>query len=177
MRELYVSPSSRSVSPGAPTRTCRFAPAFLACRKQPDRDRLIIDARPGNSIQGLEPAWLATLASAANLTSFELGPDEELWVAGADIKDFYHNFLISGDRSRLYRFVGTFAPSEVSHLKAFLSSFGAAPSRRHSTPWPWAMRAASRSARARMSGCCCQRTSCLLVACSHFEVGHGSGGR
>ena len=92
---------------------------LFAVPKSLERDRLIIDARPGNMTQATDADWLATMATANNLLSLELLPEEDLWITGADVRDYYHNFLISQDRSYLYRFVGTYAPRELSHFRCF----------------------------------------------------------
>ncbi|OLP79985.1 hypothetical protein AK812_SmicGene39667 [Symbiodinium microadriaticum] len=91
--------------------------------KSSDRDRLIVDARPGNLVQLGDNRWLALMPTAAYLLGLELMPEEALWASGTDLRDFYHNFLITPGRARFYRFVGTFCPKDLSSLKCFRPEF------------------------------------------------------
>ena len=92
---------------------------LFAVPKSQDRDRLIVDARPGNMVQPGDNRWLALMPTAACLLGLELQPQEALWVSGTDLRDFYHNFLITPSRARFYRFVGTFAPKDLASLRCF----------------------------------------------------------
>ncbi|CAE7527916.1 unnamed protein product [Symbiodinium microadriaticum] len=92
---------------------------LFAVPKSSDRDRLIVDARPGNMVQPGDNRWLALMPTAASLQNVELRPSEALWVSGTDLRDFYHNFLVTPSRASLYRFVGTFAPKDLASLKCF----------------------------------------------------------
>ncbi|CAE7762671.1 unnamed protein product, partial [Symbiodinium necroappetens] len=115
---LLDSTDRLALHPAEPSDMLGCAGLF-AIPKSMERDRLIIDARPGNMTQATDTAWLITMATASSLLGLELLPEEDLWISGADVKDYYHNFLISADRSHLYRFVGTYTPAELSHLRAF----------------------------------------------------------
>ena len=87
--------------------------------KSSDRDRLIIDARPSNAVQVSDSRWLSTMPTSACLLSLELDETEVCTFSGADIREFYHNFRVSEQRSSLYTFVGDFAASDVACLRCF----------------------------------------------------------
>ncbi|CAE7806563.1 unnamed protein product, partial [Symbiodinium sp. CCMP2456] len=96
---------------------------LFAVPKTLDRDRLIVDARPGNMVQVADNRWLALMPTSAALLCFELRDDEALWASGTDLRDFYHNFLITSGRAMFYRFAGTFAPKDLTALKCFRPEF------------------------------------------------------
>ncbi|CAE7244239.1 unnamed protein product [Symbiodinium sp. CCMP2456] len=87
--------------------------------KSSERDRLIIDARPSNALQTCDNRWLIMMPTAASLLGFELEGCEVCTFSGADVREFYHNFLVSDQRSSLYTFVGSFSPADLACLKSF----------------------------------------------------------
>ena len=66
--------------------------------------------------------------SAASLLDLELAPCESLIMSGEDVRDFYHQFMVTRDRAAQYRLVGFFRPKDVQHLQAFSPSLLGSPS-------------------------------------------------
>ena len=97
----------------------RTACGVFAIPKGLDADRLIIDARPSNLCVPTDVRWLATMGSAFSLLSIELEDHEQLLLTGEDIRDFYHQFVVTADRASQYRLVGFFKPSDLQHLSCF----------------------------------------------------------
>ncbi|OLP80262.1 hypothetical protein AK812_SmicGene39345 [Symbiodinium microadriaticum] len=97
----------------------RTACGLFAIPKGLAEDRLIVDARPSNLCVPTDVRWLSTMGSAAALLRIELDEDQQLYLSGDDIKDFYHQFCVTPDRASHYRLVGTFSPADLSHLGCF----------------------------------------------------------
>ena len=70
----------------------RFASGLFAIIKDQDRDRMIMDCRCPNALESPTGRWIRTMATAASLLSLTLDPDEELVMAGEDLKDYYYFF-------------------------------------------------------------------------------------
>ncbi|OLQ07204.1 FK506-binding protein 1A [Symbiodinium microadriaticum] len=111
LRDLYLRPVSRACA--------SWCCGVFSVPKSSDRDRLIIDARPSNAVQVSDSRWLSTMPTSACLLSLELDETEVCTFSGADIREFYHNFRVSEQRSSLYTFVGDFAASDVACLRCF----------------------------------------------------------
>ena len=80
----------------------RRSAGMFCIPKSLDRDRLILDARPGNRCSPLDSRWLSTLGSHTVLLDLVLRPSELLLASGEDIRDYYYNFEISPSRARQY---------------------------------------------------------------------------
>ena len=103
----------------------RRSAGMFCIPKSLDRDRLILDARPGNRCSPLDSRWLSTLGSHTVLLDLVLRPSELLLASGEDIRDYYYNFEISPSRARQYILIGDFKPEEVSHFSSFEPRFWA----------------------------------------------------
>ena len=103
----------------------RRSAGMFCIPKSLDRDRLILDARPGNRCTPLDSRWLSTLGSHTVLLDFVLKPSELLLASGEDIRDYYYNFEISPSRARQYILIGDYKPEEVSHFSSFEPRFWA----------------------------------------------------
>ncbi|CAE7806062.1 fpr1A [Symbiodinium sp. CCMP2592] len=108
---LALRPASQNTAQGC----C----GVFSVPKSASRDRLIIDARPGNAVQTGDNRWLVLMPTSAALLGIELEEAEVATFSGADIKEFYHNFLVSEQRASLYTFQGTFAPADLACLRSF----------------------------------------------------------
>ena len=92
---------------------------LFAIPKGVDADRLIVDGRPANLCVEADTRWLCMLASASNLLDLELLEGEELRMSGEDVKDYYHQFRVSDDRTMQYTLIDVFRPHDLQHLRAF----------------------------------------------------------
>ncbi|CAE7732556.1 unnamed protein product, partial [Symbiodinium necroappetens] len=105
----------------------RTACGLFAIPKSTEADRLIVDARPVNLVMASDMTWLGTMGAATALLRFELEDSEQLYLSGDDIRDYYHQFLTTEDRSAHYRFVGFYSPSSLQHLSCFTADLLQAP--------------------------------------------------
>ena len=100
---------------------------LFAIPKGVDADRLIVDGRPANLCVEADTRWLCMLASASNLLDLELLEGEELRMSGEDVKDYYHQFRVSDDRTMQYTLIDVFWPHDLQHLRAFSPELWACP--------------------------------------------------
>ncbi|CAE7414981.1 unnamed protein product, partial [Symbiodinium sp. KB8] len=70
----------------------RFGAGLFCVPKSAEKDRLILDARPANSLEQGTSQWTRTLAFAAAVSSIILEPSQVLLLAGADLKDCFYQF-------------------------------------------------------------------------------------
>ena len=101
----------------------RFAAGAFAVVKDLSKDRLILDARPGNCLEETLDHWIRSLSSAESLTRILLPPGTELRVSGNDLRDFYYMFSVTAERSKRNILCGPVSPSEVRHLSCFRDEF------------------------------------------------------
>ena len=102
---------------------------LFAVVKDLTRDRLILDARPANALESPPCFWTGSLASAAALLPILLGPEEEIRISSADLKDFFYLFKVSEQRLQRNLLSGSLGPSEAtfvfgSRQRAFEDSKG-----------------------------------------------------
>ena len=95
---------------------------MFAIPKDASRDRLIMDARPGNLCEDSEDRWIHSLASVHQFLHVFLRPEQDLLMHCEDLREFYHAFVI-GDQRRVRNCLKTcFRPSQLRHLKCFQPS-------------------------------------------------------
>ena len=75
-----------------------YAAGLFAVTKDLQRDRLVLDARPANTLEVPPAFWSSTLASSAVLGQIVLRPNERLTISTADLKDFFYLFKIGAER-------------------------------------------------------------------------------
>ena len=68
--------------------------------KSPEKDRLILDARPRNSLEVPQTRWTRYLADPYLVHEMHLEENQVLALSGCDIKDFYHAFVVGEPRAR-----------------------------------------------------------------------------
>lgn len=81
-----------------PPARLHYAGGMFAVPKDLARDRLVLDARPGNTLCEPPAYWSASMASASVLLPIVLEPHEEIRVSSADLKDYFYLFQVSGQR-------------------------------------------------------------------------------
>ena len=86
------------------------------------RDRMVLDARPPNVLEGPEKRWIQSLGSISQFSHFFLKDEEEAVVFAEDLREFYHAFTISQQRKRRNAFKLQVTPSSVQHLRCFKPS-------------------------------------------------------
>ena len=98
-----------------PTHLC----GAFALTKDAENDRLILDARPPNSLENTQTDWVQTLGAVQALLQIELHPGEELRFSGTDLKDYYYCFKVNRKRALRNALQLPLLPSQVQHLLAF----------------------------------------------------------
>ena len=75
-----------------------YAAGLFCVIKDLQRDRLILDARPGNTLERPPNFWTGSLASYEAVTQIRLREDEVLAASAADLKDFFYQFVPTEQR-------------------------------------------------------------------------------
>ncbi|CAE7460074.1 unnamed protein product [Symbiodinium sp. CCMP2592] len=70
----------------------------FAVIKDGQRDRLVLDARPPNLVEGGRDRWVGTLGSLDQIQHLHLPPGYILNIFTEDLREFYHAFVIGGQR-------------------------------------------------------------------------------
>ena len=95
--------------------------------KDARRDRLVLDARPPNTLEASEKRWIKSLGSAAQLQHIFLQDSQVLKVFAEDLREYYHAFMISEQRKLRNILKLTVSPSDVKGLRAYRAKFEAEP--------------------------------------------------
>ena len=75
-----------------------YQAGLFSVGKDQHRGRLIFDSRPFNTLECPPGRWIASMASASNLTELHLDKSEICLVSGTDLREFYYSFKISPER-------------------------------------------------------------------------------
>ena len=70
----------------------------FAVVKDGQRDRMVLDARPPNLVEGGEDRWVGTLGSLDQVQHMYIPPGFSLTIFTEDLREFYHAFKISQQR-------------------------------------------------------------------------------
>lgn len=93
----------------------------FAIPKDASRDRLILDARPGNQFEETESRWINSLGAVHQFTHFFLRDHECLRFFTEDLREFYHSFIIGEQRQLRNSLKLKFSPKEVAGFSCFRS--------------------------------------------------------
>ena len=85
----------------------------FAVYKDATRDRLIVDARPGNRKTRTLGKWTRTLAMASVLLGIHLEEGQVLALFSDDLIDYYHMFIITPEQQRRNGFRGAWDAGEL----------------------------------------------------------------
>jgi hypothetical protein len=96
-----------------------FENGAFAIPKDAQRDRMVLDARPPNCLERSERRWIKSLAGVHQLLHFFLEPEEEVHLFAEDLREFYHAFVISEERTLRNAFKLRVQPHEVENLQCF----------------------------------------------------------
>ena len=89
---------------------------LFAVPKDLDRDRLILDARPPNTVEKALNTWTQTMSSATCLSNIELDDDQCLIMSGRDIRDYFYQFTVSEQRCRRNFLAGLLQPEDLRFI-------------------------------------------------------------
>ena len=127
-----LADSERLVVAEPPPGRERFGAGLFCVPKSAEKDRLILDARPANSLEDVCSTWTRTLASAAAVSSIVLEPDQILLLAGADLKDCFYQFQAPPGRIKRNLLADSLSHEEAAFVfRVPASSFKAGPARVH----------------------------------------------
>lgn len=84
--------------------------------KDLEKDRLILDARPPNTVERVLSSWTSTMSSCTCLSGLELGEDESLIMSGRDIRDFFYQFKVSRQRSQRNVLAGQLSAEDLAFV-------------------------------------------------------------
>ena len=101
----------------------RFRNGLFAVPKDGERDRMVLDARPPNLLEDAACPWINTLASVSQLEHVFLREEEEMRLFAEDLREFYHAFLISEQRTRRNALACEVRPEQVAHFRCFKEVF------------------------------------------------------
>ena len=94
----------------------KYAAGLFSVLKDQCRDRMILDARPGNSREEALTTWTRTLASSTAVSLCEIPDDHTLLMSGLDLRDYFYQFIVSRKRAARNCLVGTFSTSDMQDI-------------------------------------------------------------
>ena len=109
------------LAPASQVRKSHLCGAF-ALVKDSLKDRLIVDARPPNSLEQTLRTYTQTLGAVSALLQIELEPANRLMLHGTDLRDYYYCFRVTKQRAyrSAFRFPLSFA--QASEFNCFDST-------------------------------------------------------
>ena len=96
-----------------------FENGLFSIPKDAEKDRMVLDARRPNSRETAEKRWIQTLGAVGQLLHVFLSPTEVLLLHAEDLKDFYHCFQVSSERTARNALKMVITPEQVAHLDCF----------------------------------------------------------
>lgn len=75
-----------------------YGAGLFSVPKDQDRDRLIFDCRPMNTLQSTPQRWISSMASASNLLDLQIPENGCCFTSGTDLREFYYTFAVSHER-------------------------------------------------------------------------------
>ena len=100
-----------------------FECGAFAVPKDRKKDRMVLDARPPNTLEVAERRWIHSLGSTNQLHHFFIDASQVVRLFAEDLREFYHCFFISEQRMLRNAFKLRVKASEVRHLAACDASF------------------------------------------------------
>ena len=105
-------------APESKVRSTHLCGGFALIKDQ-QKDRLILDARPPNTLEDAMVEWTQTLGSVTALVSIELQPGHTLKLSGTDLCDYYYCYRVSKLRSYRNALAFPLTPQQASAFKCF----------------------------------------------------------
>ena len=96
-----------------------YQSGLFSVSKDLEKDRLIFDSRPFNTLERPPGRWVKAMASCGPLLDLQLQPHEKCFTSGTDLRDFYYGFKITHERLRRNSLVGPVAPSLYKHFRCY----------------------------------------------------------
>ena len=83
------------------------------------KDRLIVDARPANSLESTLKNYCQSLGAVSALLQLELLPGNQLVMSGTDLRDFYYCFRVTKARARRNAFRFPLTRAQAAQFACF----------------------------------------------------------
>ena len=96
-----------------------YQAGLFSILKDGQKDRLIFDCRPMNTLEAPPRRWVASMASAANLLELELEDGFAWTVSGTDLREFYYSFSVSHQRLVRNVLLAKAYPSQLVDFQCF----------------------------------------------------------
>lgn len=96
-----------------------YQAGLFSILKDGQKDRLIFDCRPMNTLESPPRRWVASMASAANLLELELEDGFAWTVSGTDLREFYYSFSVSHQRLVRNVLLAKAYPSQLVDFQCF----------------------------------------------------------
>lgn len=96
-----------------------FENGLFSIPKDSEKDRMVLDARRPNSREEAEKRWIQSLGAVSQLSHVFLSSSEVLLLHAEDLRDFYHAFQVSEQRTARNALKMLVRPSQVEHLSCF----------------------------------------------------------
>ena len=90
-----------------------FRSGLFAVHKDETKDRMVLDGRPANLVDKGQGKWSAAMASASVLGQIHLDDHIVLVSSGADLKDFFYQFVVNAERTARNVLAGTLTLDEA----------------------------------------------------------------
>ena len=94
----------------------QLACGLFAVPKDLEKDRLILDARPPNTVETMLCKWTKTMSNCTCLSGLELQEDESLIMSGRDIRDYFYQFAVTPQRCRRNYLAGLLLPADLEFI-------------------------------------------------------------
>ena len=78
-----------------------YQAGLFAIQKDGEKDRLIFDSRPWNTLEKVPNRWIRSMGSASALCELQVDSGEMVLTSGTDLREFYYSFRVT--HSRLIR--------------------------------------------------------------------------
>ena len=92
---------------------------LFSLMKNLSTDRMILDSRPANTLEAGYSNYTQTMGSIIPFLQTYLRPENDLKIAGEDLRDFYYYFRVGKERARRNALAMSLSRQEASNYKAF----------------------------------------------------------
>ena len=96
---------------------------LLAVTKDAEKDRLIFDCAPLNTLESPPNRWFISMVASSNLLDFQLASDERMLLSGTDLREVCCSFSATHERVVRNSLIGIFFAREFETFSAMMRAF------------------------------------------------------
>ena len=96
-----------------------YQAGLFAVTKDSDKDRLIFDSRPFNTLETPPNRWINSMGASSNLLEIQLASDERMLLSGTDLREFYYSFSATPERVVRNSLIGTLFASDIRDFRCY----------------------------------------------------------